>query len=64
MLTDNEIKELVNDYGTRVNEGRTIKQIIGDNEIAKLAGATVLDGKVSDSVFSDSLKTKSGVPKI
>ena len=62
MLTDNEIKELVSDYGARVNEGRTIKQIIGDNEITKLAGATVLDGKVSDSVFSDSLKTRDGVP--
>ncbi len=42
MLTDNEIKELVSDYGPRVNDGRTIKQIIGDNEIAKLTGATVL----------------------
>ena len=62
MLNDNEIKELVSDYGSRVNEGRTIKQIIEDNEIPKLAGATVLEGKVSDSVFSDSLTTSDGVP--
>ena len=62
MLSDNEIKELVSEYGPRVNEGRTIKQIIADNEIPKLAGATVLEGKVSDSVFSDSLKTSGGVP--
>ena len=62
MLNDNEIKELVSGYGPRVNEGRTIKQIIADNEIPKLAGATVLEGKVSDSVFSDSLKTSEGIP--
>ena len=62
MLSDNDIKELVSDFGSRVNEGRTIKQIIADNEIPKLAGATVLEGKVSDSVFSDSLKTIGGVP--
>ena len=62
MLSDNDIKELVSDFGSRVNEGRTIKQIIADNEIPKLAGATVLEGKVSDSVFSDSLRTSGGVP--
>ena len=62
MLTDSEIKELVSDFGPHVNEGRTIKQIIADNDIPDLAGATVLEGKVSDSVFSDSLKTSDGVP--
>jgi len=62
MLSDNEIIQLVNDYGPRVNEGRTIGQIIADNDLPRLAGATVLEGKVSDSVFSDSLKTKDGVP--
>ncbi|MBO49398.1 MAG: phosphoribosylaminoimidazolesuccinocarboxamide synthase, partial [Planctomycetaceae bacterium] len=62
MLSDNDIKELVSDFGSRVNEGRTIKQIIADNEIPKLAGATVLEGKVSDSVFSDSLRTSGGGP--
>jgi phosphoribosylaminoimidazole-succinocarboxamide synthase len=62
MLSDKEIQELVNDFGPRVNEGRTISQIIADNEIPRLAGATVLEGKVSDSVFSESLKTKDGVP--
>ncbi len=61
MLSDNEIKQLVNDYGPRVNEGRTISQIIADNDIPRLAGATVLEGKVSDSVFSDSLKTTDGI---
>ncbi|MDB4380254.1 hypothetical protein N9Z70_02580 [Mariniblastus sp.] len=62
VLSDNEITELVNDFGPRVNEGRTIGQIIADNEIPRLEGATVLEGKVSDSVFCDSLKTKEGVP--
>ncbi len=62
MLTDVEIRDLVNDYGMRVNEGRPIKQIIADNDIPKLIGATILEGKVSDSVFSDSLKTKDGAP--
>lgn len=62
MLTDNEIQELVSDYGPRVNEGRTIKQIIADNDIPQLAGATVLEGKVSDSVFGENLKTNDGVP--
>ncbi len=42
MLTDSEIKELVSDFGPHVNEGRTIKQIIADNDIPELAGATVL----------------------
>ena len=46
MLADAEIKQLVSDYGKRVNEGRTISQIIADNEIPRLAGATVLEGKV------------------
>jgi len=62
MLTDKEIRELVNEYGARVNEGRTIKQIIADNDIPRLKGATVLEGKVSDSVFGDSLKTRNGTP--
>ena len=61
MLTDSEIQDLVNDYGSRVNEGRPIKQIIADNDLPKLAGATVLEGKVSDSVFGDDLKTQDGV---
>lgn len=62
MLTDSEIKDLVNEYGSRVNEGRPIKQIIADNDIPRLTGTTVLEGKVSDSVFGDDLKTKDGVP--
>ncbi len=62
MLNDNEIRDLVSEYGSRVNEGRTIKQIIEDGDLPQLAGSTVLEGKVSDSVFSDSLTTKDGVP--
>lgn len=61
MLADAEIKDLVSDYGKRVNEGRTIKQIIADNDLPGLTGSTVLEGKVSDSVFGDNLKTKCGV---
>jgi len=62
MLSEKEIRELVSEYGNRVNEGRPIKQIITDGDLPRLAGCTVLDGKVSDSVFGDSLKTKNGRP--
>lgn len=62
MLNKNEILELVNEYGSRVNEGRPIHKIIEDGDIPRLNGATVLLGKVSDSVFADHLKTKNGAP--
>jgi phosphoribosylaminoimidazole-succinocarboxamide synthase len=62
MLSEKEIKELVKNYGQKVNEGRPIRQIIKDGDIPRLSGATVLEGKVSDSVFSDRLITKTGKP--
>lgn len=62
MLTEQEIRELVATHGAAVNEGRPIKQLIDDGELPRLDGCTVLQGKVSDSVFSDALKTASGRP--
>ncbi len=58
MLNEKEIRELVENYGSRVNEGRPIKQIIADGDLARLDGCTILDGKVSDSVFGDNLQSK------
>ena len=43
-----------------MNEGRPIKQLIEDGELPRLDGCTVLQGKVSDSVFGDGLKSSSG----
>lgn len=60
MLSEKEIRDLVGNYGSRVNEGRPIKQIINDGDLPRLSGCTVLDGKVSDSVFGDNLISKSG----
>ncbi len=62
MLNEQEIRDLVAEYGATVNEGRPIKQLIADGEIPRLEGCTVLEGKVSDSVFGDSLKSTEGVP--
>ncbi len=62
MLNEKEIKSLVADYGNRVNEGRPIRKIIEDGDLPRLSGATVLDGKVSDSVFGENLITKNGLP--
>jgi phosphoribosylaminoimidazole-succinocarboxamide synthase len=62
MLSEKEIKELVQDYGQQVNEGRTIRQIIQDGDLPRLECATLLEGKVSDSVFCEELVTKSGEP--
>ncbi|MEX0962817.1 MAG: phosphoribosylaminoimidazolesuccinocarboxamide synthase [Pseudohongiellaceae bacterium] len=62
MLDEKQIRELVAEHGNTVNEGRPIQQLIADGEIPRLNGATVLEGKVSDSVFGDGLKTTSGVP--
>ena len=39
-----------------------MRQLIEDGELLRLAGCTVLEGKVSDSVFGDNLKTAAGVP--
>lgn len=60
MLNNQEICELVAAHGAAVNEGRPIKQLIEDGEIPRLKGCTVLEGKVSDSVFGDALRTSSG----
>jgi len=60
MLNEKEIRELVEQFGNRVNEGRPIKQIISDGDLPRLANCTVLEGKVSDSVFGENLKSKDG----
>jgi phosphoribosylaminoimidazole-succinocarboxamide synthase len=62
MLNEEQIRELVATHGAAVNEGRSVKQLIEDNELPRLRGCTVLEGKVSDSVFGDDLKTSSGKP--
>ena len=60
MLNTKEIRDLVKNYGSRVNEGRSIKKIIADGDLPRLSDCTVLEGKVSDSVFAENLKTRSG----
>ena len=60
MLDDNQIRALVAEHGHTVNQGRSIKQLIQDGEIPRLEGATVLEGKVSDSVFGERLVTANG----
>lgn len=60
MLDDKEIRTLVAEHGATVNQGRSVKQLIEDGEIPRLEGATVLEGKVSDSVFGDTLITTDG----
>jgi phosphoribosylaminoimidazole-succinocarboxamide synthase len=62
MLNEKEIRELVAAHGDAVNEGRPIRQLIEDGEIPRLKGCTVLEGKVSDSVFGGGLRTSSGRP--
>ena len=62
MLNEQEIRELVATHGASVNQGRSITQLIDDGEIPRLTGSTVFEGKVSDSVVSDELKTAAGKP--
>ena len=62
MLNEKDIRELVAAHGGAVNEGRPVRQLIDDGEIPRLKGCTVLEGKVSDSVFGDALRTASGKP--
>ena len=62
MLYEKEIRELVATHGNEVNVGRPIKALIEDGELPRLGGCTVLQGKVSDSVFGDNLKTTYGKP--
>lgn len=60
MLDEQQIHDLVEGHGKTVNVGRSIKQLIEDGELPRLQNATVLEGKVSDSVFGDQLKTAEG----
>lgn len=62
MLSEAQIRELVAAHGDTVNEGRPVRALIEDGELPRLKGATVLEGKVSDSVFSDALRTRFGQP--
>ena len=62
MISEKELRELVKTYSQKVNEGRPIKQIIKEGDIPRLKKATVLEGKVSDSVFSEGLLTNAGKP--
>ncbi len=59
MLNKQEIRELVAAHGAAVNEGRPIRQLIEDGDLSRLRGCTVLEGKVSDSVFGDGLRAAS-----
>ncbi len=62
MLNNQEIRDLVENYGAAVNQGRSVLQLIEDGELPRLKGCTVLKGKVSDSVFGGALVTKTGAP--
>tara|TARA_Y100000588_G_C14224164_1_gene912372 strand:+ start:282 stop:1328 length:1047 start_codon:yes stop_codon:yes gene_type:complete len=62
MLNETQIRELVAENGAHVNEGRPIKQIIADGDLPRLDGCTILEGKVSDSVFGENLATRDGKP--
>jgi len=62
MLDEQSIRELVAEYGPRVNTGRPIRQLIEDGELPRLRGATVQEGKVSDSVYGEHLRSRCGRP--
>ena len=62
MLDQREIRDLVESHGSAVKEGRAIAQLIADGEIPRLSGCQVLTGKVSDSVFGESLVARDGKP--
>ncbi|PCJ22537.1 MAG: phosphoribosylaminoimidazolesuccinocarboxamide synthase [SAR86 cluster bacterium] len=62
MLDNTQIHDLVAEHGGTVNQGRTVAQLIADGEISRLSGCTVLEGKVSDSVFGDQLLSSDGTP--
>lgn len=62
LMDRQEIEALVKDYGSRVNEGRTIKELINDGEIPALKGCQIYEGKVSNCVYGDTLKTNEGIP--
>lgn len=62
MLDQQQIYDLVMAYGPKVSRGRSIRQIIADGDIPRLKGCSIREGKVSDSVFSDTLLTNDGKP--
>jgi len=62
MLNEEAIRDLVETHGAAVNHGRPIKQLIEDGELPRLTGCTVSEGKVSDSVLGDNLRTGDGQP--
>ncbi|NQV70466.1 MAG: phosphoribosylaminoimidazolesuccinocarboxamide synthase [Pseudohongiella sp.] len=62
MLDEKQIHELVAAHGATVNLGRPVHQLIADGEIPRLKDCTVLQGKVSDSVFGEALISRSGIP--
>ncbi len=62
LMDRQEIEALVKDYGSRVNEGRTIQELIDHGEIPELRGCQIYKGKVSNCVYGDSLKTPDGIP--
>ena len=62
MLNEQDIRDLVTQYGARVHEGRSIRALIDDVSLPQLKDCTVLEGKVSDSVFGSRLKTRDGKP--
>lgn len=62
LLAKDEIRELVEEYANKVNEGRTVRELINAGEIPRLEKCEIQEGKVSDSVFGDNLLTKNGEP--
>ena len=62
MLDSQQIRELVVSHGATVNVGRSIRQLILDGELPRLKEATILEGKVSDSVFGPQLTNRDGQP--
>ncbi|MCY4356242.1 MAG: phosphoribosylaminoimidazolesuccinocarboxamide synthase [Gammaproteobacteria bacterium] len=62
MLDSQQISELVVSHGATVNVGRSIRQLILDGELPRLKEATILEGKVSDSVFGPQLTNRDGQP--
>ncbi len=61
-MDERSIRELVAEYGPRVNTGRPVRQLIADGELPRLVGATVQEGKVSDSVHGADLRSRDGRP--
>ncbi|MGA1625317.1 MAG: phosphoribosylaminoimidazolesuccinocarboxamide synthase, partial [Prochlorothrix sp.] len=56
------IEDLVRTHGTTVEEGRSIAQLIADGELPALKDCTIYQGKVSDCVYGEALRTADGVP--